>query len=119
MTFGINNSVLRKIQKFQTEKVTLSGLKKMLYDAYEPFYIWGRTEGKTKPSRSFTRAQMYSVDGPGGKAMSGADYWVPGKYVKDGYVILFDTEASPAGFRTFPIGRIEKIEKDGVIYEVV
>jgi hypothetical protein len=119
MTYnGLNKSVVKKIHKFETEKVSLSGLKRMLYDTYEPFYLWGKTEGKTEPSRTFERAQMYSVDGPGRKAMSGAEYWIPGRYVKDGYVILYDTTASPAGFRTFPIHRIDKIEKDGVVYTV-
>lgn len=116
-TWGINNNVLKKLQKFQAERISLSGLKQLLYDNYEIFYIWGRTEGKTKPARTFRRAEAYSIAGPNGKAMSGAQYWVPGRYVKDGYVILYDVEKS--GFRTFPIHRITKIEKDGVIYEVV
>jgi hypothetical protein len=119
MVFGVRKNILRKIQKFETNKITINGLKQMLYETYQPFFIWGRTEGKTKPSRTFSRAQMYAIEGPGGRAMSGAQYWIPGRYVRDGYIILFDIEASPAGFRTFPIHRIEKIEKDGVIYEVV
>ncbi len=119
MVFGVRKNILRKLQKFETNKITITGLKRMLFETYQPFFIWGRTEGKTKPSRTFSRAQMYSIEGPGGRAMSGAQYWVSGRYVRDGYIILFDTDASPAGFRTFPIHRIEKIEKDGVIYEVV
>ena len=114
---GVNKNVLKKLQKFETEKISVSALKTLIYDTYEQFFIWGRTEGKTKPSRSFSRAEAYSVAGPGGKAMSGAQYWIPGKYVADGYVILFDVEKS--GFRTFPISRITQIEKDGQIYKVV
>jgi len=111
-----SNKVYSKLVKLQEEAISLNELKDLLYDNYETFYIWGRTEGKTKPARSFNRAEAYSVVGPGGRAMSGARYWVPGRYVKDGYVILYDV--GKLGFRTFPIHRITRIEKDGQIFKV-
>ena len=110
------NRVYERLLKLQEESISVSELKDMLYNAYDPFYIWGRTEGKTKPARTFSRAEAYSIAGPGGRAMSGARYWVPGRYVRDGYVILFDVQR--AGFRVFPIHRISRIEKDGVQYRV-
>lgn len=116
MIHGFNRKVSRRLFELQTEKISLSQLKMMLYDTYETFKIWGRTEGKTEPSRTFKGETMYSVQGPGGRAMSGAQYWVPGKYVKDGYVILFNVDEG--GFRTYPIHRITKIEKDGQLYRV-
>jgi len=116
MIFGWNKKVGRRLIEMQAETISLSQLKDMLYDTYETFKIWGKTEGKTKPSRSLKGEQMYSVQGPGGRAMSGAQYWIPGRYVKDGYIILYDINKS--GFRTFPIHRITQIEKDGQLYKV-
>jgi len=110
------NNVYKRLVKLQEEAISVSQLKDILYDNYEIMYIWGRTEGKTKPSRTFSREQVYSVAGPGGRAMNGAEYWVPGRYVPEGYVILFDVDRS--GFRTFPINRITRIEKDNQIFRV-
>lgn len=109
-----NKNIVRKLQKFQEQNISVNELKDMLYDNYEIFYIWGRTEGKTKPSRTFSRQEAYSIAGPGGRAMGGARYWT-NKYVPEGYVILFEVGT---GFRTFPIHRISRIEKDGQIYKV-
>lgn len=116
MILGLNKKVSRRLVEMQAEKISLAQLKGMLYDTYEVFKIWGRTEGRTEPSRTMKGERMYSVQGPGGKAMSGAEYWVPGKYVRDGYVILYNIEE--AGFRTYPIHRITQIEKDGQLYKV-
>ena len=110
-----NNNILRKLQKFQEQEISVAQLKDILYDNYQEFYIWGRTEGKTKPARTFSRNPAYSVFGPGGRAMGGARYWT-NKYVPEGYVILFDVEKS--GFRTFPIHRITRIETDGQVFKV-
>jgi hypothetical protein len=113
MILGWNKKISRRLVEMQAEKISLSQLKDMLYDTYETFYIWGKTE---KESKTLKRVQAYSVQGPGGRAMSGAQYWVPGKYVKDGYIILYNVEKS--GFRTYPIHRITQIEKDGQLFKV-
>lgn len=109
------SKVFNKFLQLQEDTISVDQLKEMLYDNYELFYIWGRTEGKTKPARSFSRAEAYSIAGPGGLAMGGARYWT-NRYVPEGYVILFDT--SRGGFRTFPIHRITRIEKDGQTFKV-
>lgn len=109
------NKVYSKLVKLQEEAISVNELKDLLYDNYENFYIWGRTEGKTTPARSFSRAEAYSVAGPGGRAMGGARYWT-NRYVDEGYVILYDV--GRLGFRTFPIKRITRIEKDGQVYKV-
>ena len=116
--FGWNKKVssrLSNLVQFQAETISLSKLKEILYDTYESFYIWGKTEGKTEPRRTIRGEQMYSVQGPGGKAMGGARYWT-NQYVPEGYVILYNV--SEGGFRTYPINRITQIEKDGQRYKV-
>jgi len=110
------NNVYKRLVKLQEEAISVSQLKDILYDNYEIMYIWGRTEGRTKPSRTFSREQVYSVSGPGNRAMSGVPYWIPGRYVPEGYVILYDVDRG--GFRTFPINRITRIEKDNQIFRV-
>ena len=111
-----SNSVYKRLVSLQEEAISVAQLKDILYDNYEIMYIWGSTQGKTRPRRTFTREQVYSVDGPNGKSMGGAQYWIPGRYVKDGYVILYDVDRG--GFRTFPMGRITRIEKDGQVFRV-
>ena len=114
--FGWNKKVsnrLNNLVELQAEKISLAQLKMMLYDTYETFYIWGKTEKKNKTLR---RVQAYSVQGPGGRAMSGAEYWVPGKYVPEGYIILYNVDKG--GFRTYPIDKITQIEKDNQIFKV-
>ena len=112
MIFGWNKKVSRRLVEMQAETISLAQLKQMLYDTYETFYIWGRTE---KENKSLKRVQAYSVQGPGGRAMSGARYWT-NKYVQDGYIILYNVEKS--GFRTYPIKKITQIEKDGQRFKV-
>ena len=103
---------LSNLVELQSTTISLSQLKDMLYDTYEPFYIWGQTE---KERKSLRRVQAYSVQGPGGRAMSGARYWTD-EYVPEGYIILYNVEKS--GFRTYPINRITQIEKDGELFKV-
>ena len=113
--FGWSKKVsnrLNNLVELQTETISLAQLKMMLYDNYETFYIWGRTE---KENKTLRRVQAYSVAGPGGRAMSGARYWT-NKYVPEGYIILYNVEKS--GFRTYPINKITKIEKDGEVFKV-
>lgn len=112
MIHGWNKKVSSRLVEMQAETISLAQLKQMLYDTYETFYIWGRTE---KENKSLKRVQAYSVQGPGGRAMSGAPYWT-NKYVQDGYIILYNVDKS--GFRTYPIGKITKIEKDGQLFKV-
>ena len=116
--FGWNKKVSNRLStlvELQTETISLAQLKGMLYDTYEVFSIWGETEGKTEPRRTIRGEQMYSVQGPGGRAMSGARYWTD-EYVPEGYVILYNV--NKAGFRTYPINRITQIEKDGQRFKV-
>jgi hypothetical protein len=47
--FGWNKKVsgrLSNLVELQAETISLSKLKEILYDTYESFYIWGKTEGK-------------------------------------------------------------------------
>ena len=116
--FGWNKKVgnrLGNLVELQSTTISLSQLKDMLYDTYEVFSIWGQTEGRTEPRRTIKGEKMYSVAGPGGKAMGGARYWTD-EYVPEGYVILYNV--SEGGFRTYPINRITQIEKDGQLYKV-
>lgn len=113
MIYGWNKKVSRKLFEMQAEKISLAQLKDMLYDTYETFKIWGKTE---KEGKTLKGVEMYSVQGPGGRAMSGAQYWIPGRYVKDGYIILYNI--GKAGFRTYPIHKITQIEKDGQLFKV-
>ena len=113
--FGWNKKVsgrLSNLVELQAETISLSKLKEILYDTYESFYIWGKTE---KEGKTLRRVQAYSVAGPGGKAMGGARYWT-NQYVPDGYIILYNVEKS--AFRTYPIGKITQIEKDGELFKV-
>ena len=113
--FGWSKKVsnrLNNLVELQAETISLAQLKMMLYDNYETFYIWGRTE---KENKTLRRVQAYSVAGPGGRAMGGARYWT-NKYVPEGYIILYNVEKS--GFRTYPINKITKIEKDNQIFKV-
>jgi hypothetical protein len=98
-----SNSVYKRLVSLQEEAISVTQLKDILYDNYEIMYIWGSTEGKTRPRRTLTREQVYSVAGPG-------------RYVPEGYVILYDVDRG--GFRTFPMGRITRIEKDGQVFRV-
>jgi hypothetical protein len=113
--FGWNKKVsnrLNRLIELQAQTISLSELKGMLYDTYETFYIWGRTE---KENKALRRVQAYSVAGPGGRAMSGARYWTD-EYVPEGYIILFNVDKG--GFRTYPINKITQIEKDGELFKV-
>ena len=116
--FGWSKKVsnrLNNLVELQTETISLAQLKMMLYDTYEVFSIWGQTEGKTEPRKTIRGEQMYSVQGPGGRAMGGARYWT-NQYVPEGYVILYNVKEG--GFRTYPINRITEIEKDGQRFKV-
>lgn len=121
MIFGWNKSVSKKLQRFEGEKISRNGLKQLFYDnQYEIMKIWGQTEGRTPdhPRRTLRGEEVYSVFGPGGKAMNGRRYWVDGfSGTSNGYVILFDVSRS--GFRVFPIGRIEKVEYNGTTYNII
>lgn len=106
---------LDKIVELQSEEISISGLKSLIYDnTYDQFLIWGRTEGATKPSRSFSKLRAYSIFGP--RNQRPWNRMGTNDYVKDGYVILFDIDAG--GFRTFPFRRIEQIEINGQRYKV-
>lgn len=113
MIYGINKTVNKYLQKFATPTISRTKLKEFLYDHYEPFFIWGRTE---KENKALEREEAYSIFGPGGKAMNGAIYWTD-RYVAGGYVILYNVEK--LGFRTYPINKITKIEKGNIVYKVV
>lgn len=113
MIYGINKRVNKYLQKFATPTISRTKLKEFLYNHYEPFFIWGRTE---KENKTLSRVEAYSIVGPGGRAMNGAVYW-GNRYVQGGYVILYNVEK--LGFRTYPINKITKIEKEGVVYKVV
>lgn len=113
--FGWNKNTSNKLNRLvelQLETVSRAQLKEMLYDAYDMMYIWGRTEKENKQLR---KVEVYSVQGPGGRAMGGARYWT-NRYVNGGYVILYNTDKS--GFRTYPINKITHIEKDGQKFKV-
>jgi hypothetical protein len=65
--FGWNKKVsgrLSNLVELQAETISLSKLKEILYDTYESFYIWGKTE---KEGKTLRRVQAYSIAGPGGK----------------------------------------------------
>jgi hypothetical protein len=112
MIFGINKRVNKWLEKFETPTISRTKLKEFLYDNYQPFFIWGKTE---KENKTLSRVEAYSIFGPGGLAMSGARYWTD-RYVKGGYIILYNVDKG--GFRTYPINKITKIEVDSVVYKV-
>jgi hypothetical protein len=121
MNLGFNKSVLSKLQKFQGERISRNQLKQLFYDnQYEIMQIWGETEGRTPghPRRTLRGEEVYSVFGPGGRAMGGRQYWNNGfSGTSNGYIILFDVSRS--GFRVFPIGRITKVVYNETTYNVV
>ena len=121
MMFGWNKSVSKKLQKFNGETLTRNQLKQFFYDnQYEIMKIWGQTEGRTPghPRRTLRGEEVYSVFGPGGRAMGGRAYWNNGfSGTSNGYIILFDVSRS--GFRVFPIGRITKVVYNETTYNVV
>lgn len=107
MNLGLNKSVLSKLQKFQREYITASQMREMVLDTYSPFKIQSYKKNGTRITR-----EVFSVFGPGGRAMSGVQYWK----APYNYMILFDTDKS--NFRTFRLDFVTWIEKDGKRYYV-
>lgn len=105
MNIGLNQSVLSKLQKFQREYISMEQLKEIVLDTYQPFTIkWTTKEGKN------TAREMFTVFGPGGRAMSGVKYWTP----KYNYMIAYSN--TDGGFRTIRLNEVEWIEKDNQRY---
>jgi hypothetical protein len=112
--------VLNRLVKFQGEEVlTIRGVKELFYDnPYEIMKIWGSTEGKTEghPTRTLSGERVYSIAGP----RSGRPWNLMGtnQYIQGGYIILYDVDATPAGFRVFPFNKMDKIEYEGQTYTI-
>jgi len=110
------NSYLKHLYKFQEERITRNGVKRLFYDnPYEIIKLWGSTEGKTKERRTLTGEEVYSIAGP----RSGRPWSLMGtdRYIVGGYIILYDVNSS--GFRVFPFRRMDKLEYNGKIYNIV
>lgn len=116
MIFGWNKGVSKKVTKFETDKISRNGLKQLFYNnQYETMQIWGKTSGKTKNSRTLSGEEVFSVFGPGRKAMNGAEYWKNGfGGTTNGYIILYDVNKT--GFRVFSIDDIDKVKFRDVEY---
>lgn len=101
------NLVYKRIQEFaqrteisqqQMREMTLSGI---------PFRIYA-----TKLDGSNIVRDMYSVDGPGGKAMGGTIYW----RAPYNYMIYFSE--TDGDFRTIVLRNVTKIVQNGKTYLV-
>lgn len=107
MIFGWNKTVSKKLQKFDREYISFDQMKEMVLDTYQPFTIqWKKKDG------SIAKRDMFTVFGPGGKAMSGVQYWK----APYNYMIAYDTGKS--GFRTIRLKDVDWIEKDNQKYYV-
>lgn len=83
-------------------------MKEMVLDTYQPFTIkWTKKDGSSSGVRD-----MFTVFGPGGKAMSGVKYW----NAPYNYMIAYDVEKS--NFRTIRLKDVEWIEKDNQRYYI-
>jgi hypothetical protein len=105
MNLGFSKSVLSKLQRFQREYISFDQMKEMVLDTYQPFTIkWKKKDG------TMAQRDMFTVFGPGGRAMSGVRYWTP----KYNYMIAYSN--TDGGFRTIRLKDVEWIEKDNQRY---
>lgn len=110
--YGLSNSYksFKRIkEEFQARnEISYREMREMILNTYEPFRIYG-----TKLDGTNIVRDVYSVDGPGGRAMNGVIYW-RSPY---NYMILYSQ--SDSGFRTFVLKNVTKIVKNGKSYIVV
>jgi hypothetical protein len=115
---NVNKGILKRIQKFQTERITRNGLKQLFYDnTYEPIKLWGETEGATPehPRRKINGEEVYSIFGPRNQAPW--NKMGTNSYIQGGYIILFSI--TEGGFRTYPFNKMERVEYRGTTYEII
>lgn len=103
------SKVLSKILHFQTvpQRISARRLRTLtLTNKYMPLKIWGQTiEGDRYNGR-----EVFTFDGPSRSP------GVPYNYNALGYMIYFDM--NKGAYRTFVYDLIEKIEINGVTYEI-
>jgi hypothetical protein len=107
MNLGYSKSVASKLQKFQREYISYEQMREMVLDTYQPFTIqWKKKDGST------ARRDMFTTFGPGGRAMSGVQYW----RAPYNYMIAYSNTDN--GFRTIRLKDVDWIEKDNQKYYV-
>lgn len=101
------NLVYKRIQEFaQRTEISQQQMREMTLSGV-PFRIYA-----TKLDGSNIVRDMYSVDGPGGKAMGGTIYW----RAPYNYMIYFSE--TDGDFRTIVLRNVTKIVQNGKTYLV-
>lgn len=102
-----SNLVYKRIQEFaQRNEISYQQMRNMTLSGV-PFRIYA-----TKLDGSNIVRDMYSVAGPGGKAMGGVVYW----RAPYNYMIYFSE--TDGGFRTIVLKNVTKITQNGRTYYV-
>ncbi len=103
----MKNSFLKNLYEFQQRtEISQSQMRAMTLTGV-PFRIFA-----TKLDGSNIVRDMYSVDGPGGRAMGGTIYW------RSPYNYMIYFSETDGDFRTIVLRNVTKIVQDGRTYFV-
>jgi len=107
MIFGWSKNISKKIQQFaERNEISYQEMREMTLTGV-PFRIYA-----TKLDGSNIVRDMYSVPGPGRKAMGGVIYW------KAPYNYMIYFSESDGGYRTIVLKNVKKIVQNSRTYYV-